>query len=198
MLNLSSRWPPLSRAQTAKRQLDAAIRDFFLYDDLVSAHLLAWAALDVITDVAKATGKTTIRSLMRANMSTTVAKAWSKAERDHYNFMKHADRDPHRMVRLIPEMSAFALYIACRDYLKTFGEGSLFMAVYSGWYLGRTPDMRAPFGDGWDDVLSEGLGGTDSEAWAEAVEIIRFAIENPSEVAGLSANRVGIARAVAD
>lgn len=187
MLDLTSRWPLLSRQQTAQRQLDSAIRDLFLYGDLISAHLLAWAALDVITDVAKATRKSTIRTLMRKHMSDALAKAWIKAERDHYNFMKHADRDPHRRVSLIPEMSAFALYIACRDFLKIFGETSALMATYSAWYLGRTPLMKSSFGDSWDEVLSEGLGGSDEEAWAEAVELVRFAVENPSAIAAVQA-----------
>jgi hypothetical protein len=106
----------LTRRDAARSELDAAIRNFFLEEDLVAAHLLGWAALDVISDVAKAWAKNTLRDAVARKLPPEMAKAWRKAERDHYNFMKHANRDPDRSIQLSPEMTAFVIQGACRDY----------------------------------------------------------------------------------
>jgi hypothetical protein len=130
MLSLSPSNTSLSRRDVAQSELNAAIRNFFLDQDLIAAHLLAWAALDVVSDLAKGRGRSTLRAGMRHHMTGVVEKLWSRVERDHYNFMKHADRDPDRTVRVLPEMTAFAIYTACRDFQAVFGINTPSMAIY--------------------------------------------------------------------
>jgi hypothetical protein len=93
---------------------------------------LGWTSLDVISDVGKARGSVTLRGRMTSKLPEQVRSAWKKAERDHYNFMKHADSDPDRRIKLIAEMILFAIHVACRDYLSVFGEQTATMAIYAG------------------------------------------------------------------
>lgn len=171
--------PVMTRRVIAARQLDAAVRNLVLDEDIVAAHLLGWAALDVISDVAAGLGRETVRGGMTALMSPELRKAWRRAERDHYNFMKHADRDPDRTIRLAPDLTTFALYVACRDYVKTFDDSTPVMAVYTGWYLSQTPEMRSGFGEKWDDVLVESFGEAPDEAWKQAKTMIEVAVKYP-------------------
>jgi hypothetical protein len=184
MISMSSSQASLSRRNVAQTELDGAIRNFFIEADLIAAHLLGWAALDVISDLAKARGRTTLRVKMKRLMNSTMQKQWSRVERDHYNFMKHADRDPDRTVRLLPSLTAFAIYTACRDFLAVFGTNTPSMAIYIAWFLNRNPDMASTFDASHRDLIDE-FGVTEAEAWAEAQTMLRVALENPDEFARL-------------
>jgi len=172
-------WPEkLSRKDAARLELDASVRNFFLNEDLIAAHLLAWAALDVISDVGKARGVRTLRKMMSEKADENTRKAWSKAERDHYNFMKHADRDPDRTVRLLPDMTTFAMYTACRDYLAVFGDNTSSMAIFMGWFLNRNSSMAASFDEEYQRVVTD-FGVTEEGAWTEARVLLEFALQHP-------------------
>lgn len=168
----------LTRQDVARQQLEAAIRDLFLSHDLVAAHLLGWAALDVIADVAKTHSRPTLRGAAEALMDPHFRKVWRRAERDHYNFLKHADRDPQRKARLLPAMTTFALYIACRDYLAAFDESTPVLAVFTGWYLSQNPDMRQAFKGAWDDVLRESFDADPETAWSQAATMVDVALKH--------------------
>jgi hypothetical protein len=156
MLSMSPLKASLSRRHAAQCELDGAIRNFLLDEDLIAAHLLGWAAMDVISDVAKARGRSTLRAATKRGLVAAGQTLWSRVERDHYNFMKHADRDPDCTVRLLPELTAFAIYTACRDFLAVFETNTPSMAIYIGWYLNRNPDMAstfdAPYRETMDDL----------------------------------------------
>lgn len=179
----------MTRRAIAARQLDSAIRNLVLDEDIVAAHLLGWAALDVISDVATGLGRATVRGGMTALMSPEVRKAWRRAERDHYNFMKHADRDPERTIRLAPDLTTFAIYVACRDYVKTFDDSTPVMAVYTGWYLSQEPGMQRGFGGTWDDILVETFGDAPDEAWRQAKTLIEVAVKHPDLIQAGSQRR---------
>jgi hypothetical protein len=136
----------LSRQEAAAAELNAAIRSLFLHEDMVAAHLLGWAALDIVSDVGKARGVKTFRSSLASKMSPSMLSAWKKAERDHYNFLKHADRDPLRRVKLHPEMTLFALYMAVRDYQAVFNASTYTMGVFLAWYLNYEPRFALALG----------------------------------------------------
>lgn len=107
MMPFLSTQPILSRHDIARRELEAAIRNLFVDENLIAAHLLGWAALDVISDVGRSKGKATLRNGMMQKMPAEIRLVWKKAERDHYNFLKHADRDPTRKIRMIPGNDIF-------------------------------------------------------------------------------------------
>ncbi|TIP73088.1 MAG: hypothetical protein E5X63_43745, partial [Mesorhizobium sp.] len=81
--------------------------------------------------------------------------------------MKHADRDPKWRIRLIPDMTLFAIYIACRDYLSVFNAKTAVMAIHTGWYVSQNPEMGVSFDAEFRTVLPETFGATADKAWAE-------------------------------
>lgn len=158
----------VTRHQLARRELEAAIRNLFFDEDVIAAHILVWSALEVVTDVGKARNIGTLRDQMSSNMTESVRRQWKRIEHDHYNFMKHADRDPDRVIRLTPEMTVFALYVACSDYRRVFGDPSLAMAVFSAWYLRQNPDMGVGFDPEYLDAVSEAFSREPSAACEDA------------------------------
>jgi len=171
--------PALTRHQVARVELDAAIRNLFIDEDLVAAHLLTWSGLEVISDVGKARGRQTLRVAMTSQMSDEVRKRWRRAEHDHYNFMKHADRDPDRTIRLAPGMTAFALHVACRDFQTVFNDLSPVMALYVAWYLRQNPEMGEGFNSEYLQAVAETVREAPADAWADMRTMVAVALANP-------------------
>lgn len=169
----------VTRAQLARFELEAAIRNLFIDEDLIAAHLLTWSALEVISDVGKARGRVTLRTKMASKFSPEVRQRWRRAEHDHYNFMKHADRDPDRTIRLAPDMTFFALHVSCRDFQTVFDDLSPVMAIYIAWYLRQNPEMCAGFDADYINAVVEAVRERPKDAWADAKMLIEVALKNP-------------------
>jgi hypothetical protein len=91
----------VGKIDIAIRHLKEAIRLFFEERDLVVVHLVAAAASQILYDVGKKEGLT---SLIRANHMLDAQKL-----KDHifnvntpYRFFKHADQDPNDKINITP------------------------------------------------------------------------------------------------
>jgi hypothetical protein len=103
---------PISKLETAQRQLDTAI-ELYLYEfDLLSVHTLAWAAFSILVSYDEA---------------TNAGGVWAKHIRDHpsdetrklANFLKHADRDSFAQIgELTDEHTHHLLLEGCKLYYE--------------------------------------------------------------------------------
>ncbi len=107
---------PINKLEAARRQIDCAVRLYCNDEDIVPVHTLAYAALSVLTSYDKAANKgSSWAKIMRDEPCT-----WS---RDIANFLKHADRDPHREIPEFPDIiPEFVLHMCARIYGEVAGE----------------------------------------------------------------------------
>jgi hypothetical protein len=107
---------PINKLEAARRQIDCAVRLYCNDEDIVPVHTLAYAALSVLTSYDKAANK---------------GSSWAKVMREHpcdwsrdiANFLKHADRDPHREIPQFPNIvPEFVLHMCARIYRELAGE----------------------------------------------------------------------------
>ena len=87
----------ISKLEAAARQIDTAITLWFSNGDIISIHTLACSAYQIIHDINKKKG---YRDLL---YDTVVIKDEYRRKlinslKDHYNFFKHAEKDPDRLI----------------------------------------------------------------------------------------------------
>jgi hypothetical protein len=104
--NMNDAVRKLDKLDVARRQVREAILLFFERRDAVSIHTLASAALQVLSDYAKASGAVSIVKHGRF-IREERKKDWFKAINAAQNFFKHADHDPHGQHEFNPELSVF-------------------------------------------------------------------------------------------
>lgn len=91
-MKISSKPNPIetiSKLDAARRQLDSAISLYFQESDPVVVHTLACAAHQIIHDINKSKGSTDLLYEKFRTRGFTTAQI-----NKHYNFFKHADKDP--------------------------------------------------------------------------------------------------------
>lgn len=91
----------VSKTDAAKRQIETAIRFWFFSGDPVSVHTLAAAAHQILHDLGKKLGASTIlRDVpgIHPERKRELRELMSRYE----NFFKHADRDPDALLDFNP------------------------------------------------------------------------------------------------
>ena len=131
----------LTRRDVVRDEIDGAIR-LVLAENYAGAHVLASAALQVLTDVAAHDAKETfniaIHELAKPERRGELKALLNAA----YNFMKHADRDPEKeFAGYNVGYTEAVLAVATWDFQKVYGHVSTLMALYRGWYTVREPDL---------------------------------------------------------
>lgn len=133
----------ISKLDSAKRQLDVAIRLYFFSDDPVSTHTLASAAYNVIRDVtAQRTGprmlvKDTLTQMLRPEAQELFRRKLNEAE----NFFKHADRDHDSTFEFFPGLTELFLLDACDQYYRLTGEATPSFKLFRGWFAANHPEF---------------------------------------------------------
>jgi hypothetical protein len=100
------------------RQLDTAIRMWFLEQDAVSIHLLVMPAYHVLCDLGRKSGNT-------PNIHDFIGDSFDTA----YDWLRHASSDPHDIIDFPPRVNDFLVWVCSASFERIFG--------------GTTPSMRA-------------------------------------------------------
>jgi hypothetical protein len=133
---------PVTRRDVARNEIDTAIDLFLSHRDPISAHVLTWAAVDVLKDVAARNAINTPSQQFNQWMGNDPAKQHYKSAKKEYNFFKHSDRDPDaHLDEFDVEGTANILMRACMDYNKIYGQMIWSAYMFSQWYLCRNPDQ---------------------------------------------------------
>lgn len=130
----------ITRQSAARQEIDTALDLLAQRGSLISAHVLAWAAIDLLRGVAKdidvSTFGDTIDGLFEHEARN---KVWSVLK-GAYNFAKHADRDPMRILDGFGEEEVcFALFHAVIDYGNVYRKMTPEMVLYRGWFFAHYP-----------------------------------------------------------
>src|SRR5215471_1616385 len=76
----------IAKLESAKRQLDAAIRMFFKNEDMLAIHTVSRAAFRVLFDLTK-------EGDAKKALETHIKKVGPQRFNEETNFLKHADQD---------------------------------------------------------------------------------------------------------
>jgi hypothetical protein len=134
----------LTKADAARRQLQTAIRLFFMEGDLVSVHTLASAAQEVLRDLLKAKGLPSPSIKDIDLIPEDKKKLWFQAVNHEQNFFKHADRDPDGILVYNPDLTPYVLYDASLLF-STLNKGVLVVdvAAFLVWFVVNFPELLA-------------------------------------------------------
>jgi hypothetical protein len=127
----------ISKLEAVRRQLETAIRIYFVNGDPVSVHTLAAASLQIF-DLDKKEPQTgtfwdLLRTQVRPEYVSEVIKLFTEAE----NFFKHADRDPDKVLEFPLSMPEWFLWECVIKYPELAGETPVFMRAYKLWFMIR-------------------------------------------------------------
>ena len=177
----------LTKRAAIRAEVDTAIELFLSHRDHVSAHVLAWAATEILRGIAKAKNQETFQQSLETSIKSDGVKEWRNWIKKSYNFAKHADRDPIEVIEAFrPESTSFALFGACCDYHMIFGQRTWPMVVFQAWFHSRNPSLST------DPValnlsgFSKTFGSPDTQSFRtstqEASKILLEARNYPSKV----------------
>jgi hypothetical protein len=132
----------ISKLEAVRRQVETAIRIYFVNGDPVSVHALAAASLQVLVDLDKkgpATG--TFWDLLKTHVKpkhvSKVIKLFAEAE----NFLKHADHDPDKILEFPLAIPKLFLWECVAKYPELTDETPLLMHAYRIWFLIHHSDI---------------------------------------------------------
>jgi len=132
----------LTRQDVASRELIEAVRQFFADGDPVVIHLLASAALDVITPIAKAGDKTTLQDITDERVDPLYLDSWRLVRKEAYNFFKHGGAKADDKLRTFrPIVNEAVLFEACTAFGTVFDDAPIEIKLFQFWFLARHPKI---------------------------------------------------------
>jgi hypothetical protein len=142
----------ISKIDAATRQLDLAIRLYFQDGDVIGVHTLCGAAHGILTDLraqSAASGRAA-PSVTQTAAQRSQRKYVVKMVHDAVGFLKHANRDPKRMLRFNPRWTDFLLYDAIRIYVRLTGKITHSNIIFLLWVTSKYPTVLL-----FDDIVGE-------------------------------------------
>ena len=130
----------ITKIDSAKVQIETAIRLFFYDDSAVSVHTLASAALGIIKDFRGNRNGNVVRELEQWIKPEYIAE-WRKKFNEPANYLKHSDRDSHETMTFDEEINDMKLLLCCMGYREIGGVCSQIMNVFLAWIYARYPGM---------------------------------------------------------
>jgi hypothetical protein len=124
----------LRRRDALVRQLNTAIRMWFLGDDPVAIHLLVMPAYHVLRDLGKKTGNAPNIHPFVDNFGTG------------YDWLRHASSDPRDFIDFPPRVNDFLLWVNTMSFESIFGGTTpsmlTFQAYFVLWLVPEKPEFR--------------------------------------------------------
>jgi hypothetical protein len=132
----------LTRRRVAREEIETAIDLVFTNGSLAVAHLLGWAAVDVIRGVANKLGLETLHGRIEEIIIPEKISEWRRLLREPYVFSKHSDRDPDLVIDSFKPDSAFLiLLVAIIDYGTVYKQLTTKMFYFRAWALTKFPNF---------------------------------------------------------
>lgn len=134
----------IGKEEAARRSIDLAVELHFADADAVGIHVLASAGLGVASAICRHKGLPTaedgrLLALIKPEHHSTVRQRF----REPYNFFKHADRDPDRILSFHEELNDFQLFFAGIDFQTAFGTITRPMVTERAWFFWCSPQFLA-------------------------------------------------------
>lgn len=131
----------MTRQATVRQNIDCAVHLLLDAEAFSSANLLAWAAIDVLRDVAKHREIRTSLDLIDEHIRSGKHREWYLHLKEHYNFAKHANKDPDKALVFNHDLVETAVFLAACDYQVLYGTLTFPMAMMQHWVLLRRPEF---------------------------------------------------------
>lgn len=168
----------ITKRQVVCSELARAIRLFICDHDMISAHVLAGAAREIISVAATVTGKPTMRDAMAERIKDEHREAFLGVMNLNYNFMKHGKRDLNaENEHYQPRSTEMLILEACADFYSVYGVDYMEPKLFHIWMVLRYPDMFLPDHVAAMKAVPTGLGNVASPNFVEATagfsEILR-------------------------
>jgi len=134
----------VTRFDGVRDQIAAAIRMFFLWDDLVSAVTLAGAAERVLSDLQPQDGiigidAHSIRSMINLYIKEEHHKDAAKLFRKDYDFFRHADCDAAQNYELKESSVAWLIFISLCSFEFLGQKKTMEMRAFAWWFMATNP-----------------------------------------------------------
>jgi len=131
----------ISKLDAAKRELEHALRLFFLSGDPVVIHLVISSSHQILRDLCRSKGLPSFiddaMKIVKEDKRKYVADKLSSA----YNFFHHADRDPDKVIEFRPEANEYALWASIDMYYSLAGEVTGLMQAYRYWFYTKNSHL---------------------------------------------------------
>jgi hypothetical protein len=139
----------LRRPDALIRELDTAIRMWFLEDDPVSIHLLVMPAYHVLCDLGRKAGNAPdIHEFVGDNFDTG------------YDWLRHASSDPKDIIDFPPRVNEFLIWACSISFEKIFGGRSFYMMTFQAYFCLHLVPENPKFREGAPKRLARSRGGT--------------------------------------
>jgi hypothetical protein len=133
----------VSKFDAARRQLETAIRLYFVNGDPVSIHTLTAASYNILKDLNKKRRRPPL--IMKELVLDMVREEHRKEVRDLINaaenFFKHADHDHESSLDFSPFLSETLIQEACSVYRELSGEYPPLFMLFQGWFMAKNPHL---------------------------------------------------------
>ena len=132
----------VTKLESARRQLETAIKLFFAGGDFVSIHTLSYAAYGITRDLCEhSKNPKSLTKWVENRVVETQQKEFFKHISKAGGFFKHADQEPKAVLEYIPEQYELFLMFAIYQYEALTNELTLPMGVFKIWYLKNRPGL---------------------------------------------------------
>ena len=132
----------IDRRRLVREEIETAIELTFMQGSAIAANLLASAARDVMRGIAELKGVVLLGQKMEAAIKPEKLGEVRNLMRANYNFAKHADRDPQKILPAFnPEESLWNLFLAVCEYEILYQQYTIPMKILSHWMIARHPQL---------------------------------------------------------
>jgi hypothetical protein len=132
----------VTKLESARRQLETAIKLFFAGGDFVSIHTLSYAAYGITRDLCDhSKNPKSLKKLIEERVNKTQHKEFFKHISKAGNFFKHADKEPRAVLEYVPEQYELFVLFAIYQYEALTNELTLPMGIFKIWYLKNRPGL---------------------------------------------------------
>jgi hypothetical protein len=132
----------IDRRRLVREEIETAIDLIFTQGSAIAANLLASAARDVMRGVAESNGIVLLGQMMEAAIKPEKLGEIRNLMRANYNFAKHADRDPDKILpEFKQEESLWSLFVAVSEYEILYQQSIIPMKILSHWMIARRPEL---------------------------------------------------------
>jgi hypothetical protein len=132
----------VTKLESARRQLETAIKLFFAGGDFVSIHTLSYAAYGITRDLCDhSKNPKCLAKLIEDRVDQTQHKEFFRHISKAGGFFKHADKEPKAVLEYIPEQYELFVMFSIYQYEALTNELTLPMGVFKIWYLKNRPGL---------------------------------------------------------
>jgi hypothetical protein len=132
---------PITKIETVRRELETAIKLYFYQGDEVSVHVLTCAAHEILRQIGKASGTSSIIFDARtAPVAENLRAEVHAVLTDDYHFFKHAGSDPNETLHFNPAVTLYFLFDAVNAYCLLTKSMPDNFSILKSWVMIRRPD----------------------------------------------------------